>query len=95
MNTSTSFRLPLALLLGMLILMPNLRLLAQYEDNPNLDQIPAWYRDRQVQSPGDVPLSAVITVNNFDNFNLAVDFAESNMAENPLNPAWYFTAYNK
>jgi hypothetical protein len=39
-------------------------------------------------------LSSVVTVNNYDNFNLGVDFGESNIAENPLQPPWFFTAYN-
>lgn len=69
---------------------------AQYEpDNPNLDQIPWYLRDRapaHVQS--DAPLSSVVTIGNWDNFNLGVDFAENNMAEHVTEPNKYFTAYN-
>lgn len=64
------------------------------QDDPNLDQIPFSLRNKRIVTNGDLPLSSVITVNNWDNFNLAVDFAENNMAENPSQPSWYFTAYN-
>jgi hypothetical protein len=66
----------------------------QDDDNPNLDRIPSWYFNRPPRNPDALPLSTVITVNNFDNFNLAVDFGESNMAEHMQNPASFFTAYN-
>ncbi len=66
---------------------------AQYVDDPNLDQIPEYLRNN-LPSSNDLPLSSVITIDNYDNFNLGVDFAENNMAENPAVPVWYFTAYN-
>jgi len=67
---------------------------AQEADNPNLDQVPFYLRNRPVHQQSKLPLSTVTTINNFDNFSLAVDFGESNMAENPNTPSWYFTAYN-
>lgn len=84
----------LSFLLVILAIFPTIPLNAQFSDDPNRDQIPFYLRDRLAPGPGDVPLSSVVTVNHFDNYNLAVDFAESNMAENPLQPAWFFTAYN-
>jgi hypothetical protein len=76
------------------LLMAVNQLYAQYqEDNPNLDQIPRYLRERVAVS-SDSPLSSVVTIGNWDNFSLGVDFAENNMAENPNNPPWYFTAYN-
>ncbi|MFZ4522302.1 MAG: T9SS type A sorting domain-containing protein [Bacteroidales bacterium] len=67
---------------------------AQYKgDNPNLDQIPQYLRER-VPVNTDAPLSSVVTIGNWDNFSLGVDFAENNMAEHMQQPAWYFTAYN-
>lgn len=62
-------------------------------DNPNLDQIPQYLRER-ASVVSDAPLSSVVTINNWDNFSLGVDFAENNIAENPDQPVWYFTAYN-
>jgi hypothetical protein len=64
-------------------------------DNPNLDQVPRYLRER-IANNADAPNApaAVVTVGNWDNFSLGVDFAENNMAENPNQPAWYFTAYN-
>ncbi len=70
------------------------QVLAQYQgDNPNLDQIPQYLRER-ASAVTDAPLSSVITIGNWDNFSLGVDFAENNIAEDPNNPKWYFTAYN-
>ena len=70
-------------------------LLAQLtqEDNPNLDQIPKYLLQNPPKSP-NVPLSTVITLGNWDNFNLGTDFGESNMTSHMQNPAKYFTAYN-
>ena len=93
MNRFTFFRHSLALCIGILALMSSLPVLAQFKDNPNLDQVPRYLRESLPNTP-DLPLSTIITVNNYDNFNLGVDFGESNIAENPLQPAWYFTAYN-
>ncbi|MEI7726255.1 MAG: T9SS type A sorting domain-containing protein [Bacteroidota bacterium] len=72
------------------------QLFAQYQpDNPNLDQIPQYLREKaSVSKNTDAPLSTVVTIGNWDNFSLGVDFAENNMAENPNQPTWYFTAYN-
>jgi len=64
-------------------------------DDPNRDQIPSSYWNRVIppSNPAN-PASSIITVNNWDNFNLGVDFGESNMAASMSTPKWYFTAYN-
>jgi len=64
-------------------------------DDPNLDQVPVsmWNRVIPPNLPYN-PASSVITINNWDNFNLGVDFGESNMAANSNFPTWYYTAYN-
>jgi len=64
------------------------------DDDPNLDRIPFSLLKEANQNQDAAPLSSVLTIGNWDNFNLGVDFAENNMAENPEIPAWYFTAYN-
>ena len=64
------------------------------EDNPNVDQIPLSLLQQWQGEPDVAPLSSVMTIDNFDNFNLGVDFAEGNIAENPADPTWYFTAFN-
>ena len=80
---------------GLLFLLMSVnQVFAQYKgDNPNLDQVPQYLRER-ASVVNDAPLSTVVTIGNWDNYNLGVDFAESNMAENPNQPKWYFTAYN-
>ena len=71
----------------------SLTMTGQTKDNPLRDQVPQYLRET-IRVNHDAPLSTVITVNNYDNFNLGVDFGESNMAESPLAPPSYFTAYN-
>ncbi len=85
--------LPLTLILWIVALFINLPAVAQYQDDPNLDQVPRYLRE-YAPANTEIPLSTIITVNNFDNFNLGVDFGESNIAANPVIPAWFFTAYN-
>ncbi len=63
-------------------------------DNPNMDRIPLELLHKSQQATDVVPLSSVVTIDNYDNFALGVDFAEGNIAENPGMPSWYFAAYN-
>ncbi|MCB0805233.1 MAG: T9SS type A sorting domain-containing protein [Bacteroidales bacterium] len=63
-----------------------------YEDDPNLDQIPQWYLD-QTKSFSKVP-STVVTVNDYDNYFLGVDFAECHIAVNPNVPTEFFSVFN-
>ncbi len=64
-------------------------------DDPNLDQLPRSLWGRIINpSPSDIPLSSIISIDNWDNFSLGIDAAENNMAANPNIPTWYFTAYN-
>lgn len=63
------------------------------QDNPNLDQIPQYLLER-ASRVSDAPLSSIVTVGNYDNFSLGVDFAECSITENPIQPTWYFIAYN-
>ncbi len=69
------------------------QILAQVEvDDPNLDRIPKWYLD-QIQNQ-QRQASEVITINDYDNFYLGVDFAEGHISVNPMEPTQFFTAYN-
>ena len=64
----------------------------EVNDDPNLDQIPQWYLD-QVQ--GSIRAnSSVITIDDFDNFYLGVDYAEGHISINPLVPTEFFVGYN-
>ncbi|MBE0646374.1 MAG: T9SS type A sorting domain-containing protein [Bacteroidales bacterium] len=62
-------------------------------DDPNFDRIPLELL-QQSQQQTDAPLSSVVTIGDYDNFSLGVDFAEGNIAENPAMPSWYFAAFN-
>ena len=79
-------------LLSLLIICPFYLGAQEAADNPNLDQIPLWYLE-QTQNMQRVP-SEVITINDFDNFYLGVDFAEGHISVNPLDPKQFFTAFN-
>ena len=80
-------------ILLLVLLFGSIRMVAQDEmDDPRFDRIPMWYlelRDSTQFRP-----STVVTVNDYDNWNLGTDFAEGHMSENPMNPLQYFTAYN-
>src|SRR5665648_370422 len=93
MNNFPLFRHGVPYVIGILAFLNSSPILAQYEDDPNRDQLP-WELRNIIPENTDATLSTTITVNNFDNFNLGVDFGEGNIAANPLVPAWFFTAYN-
>lgn len=66
---------------------------AQYVDDPNLDQIPRFLRENPPKTDA-APTASVITIGNWDNFNMGTDFAENNVATNPRIPTWFFIPYN-
>jgi hypothetical protein len=68
---------------------------AQVIQDPNLDQVPEELREKiRLGNTGNPLQSSVITIDNWDNYALGIDFAESTVAAHPGNPAWFFTAYN-
>src|SRR5665647_2342771 len=61
-------------------------------DDPNRDR--SYILDGFTPSPKMYTIDAPVTVNDFDNFYLGVDFAEGNIAQNPINPMWSFAPFN-
>jgi PKD repeat protein len=57
-------------------------------------------RDPMVMVPGyvppsaDQPMATVVTIGDYDNFKLGVDFAECSIANNPRNPMQYYATWN-
>ena len=57
-------------------------------------------RDPMVMVPGymppsgDAPMTTVVTIGDYDNFKLGVDFAECSIANNPRNPTQYYATWN-
>ena len=57
-------------------------------------------RDPMIMVPGYTPpagnkaMAGVITIGDYDNFKLGVDFAECSIANNPRNPLQYYAAWN-
>jgi len=62
-------------------------------DDPNLDQIPMNFRNMYQPSIIEDALPPV-TIADYDNFNLGVDFAEGHIVTNPMVPTQFFTSYN-
>jgi hypothetical protein len=59
-------------------------------DNPNVDRIP----DKYVNLPKFFSTDAVVTIDDYDNFNMGYDYSEGHISQNPRNPLWNFCAYN-
>lgn len=85
------FLLP-AFMLGILLFQ------AQLPDNPVNDNDPRFERptqeSRTVFSPPKGNQPTIITVNDFDNFDVGVDYFEQYGSSNPLNPLWIFFGVN-
>jgi len=64
----------------------------EYIDDPNYDRIPQWFFD-SIQK-GNKLASEVITIDDYDNYFLGVDYAEGNIGANPQEPTQFFTAFN-
>jgi hypothetical protein len=64
-----------------------------YVDNPNIDQPPPRSYQYGIVPTIQSPL-AVVTVNGYDNWDLGVDLQEPHMSVSPINPTWFFNAYN-
>lgn len=64
---------------------------AGWNDDPNSDRNPPFVSDGNsfFMSP-----MSVVTIDDYDNFDLGVDFAECHISENPRVPGQYFLAYN-
>lgn len=65
--------------------------ISQMED-PNRDGMPEGFR-RNLPPVIMTPM-AVVTLDDFDNFNMGTDFAEGHISMNPLNPLQTFNAFN-
>lgn len=75
-----------------------LLLTAQNQENPIDDNDTRYERPTQesrtvfIPPRSDQPM--VVTVNNFDNFDIGVDYFEQYGSSNPLNPLWLFFGVN-
>ncbi|MBW6460695.1 MAG: hypothetical protein K0B08_08990, partial [Bacteroidales bacterium] len=86
-------REPIPFILLFLMVLVTTGSFAQDEpDDPRYDRIPQWYIDQKRDAP--VMPSSVITINDYDNFYLGIDFAEGHISENPRNPMQYFAVFN-
>ncbi|HPS64878.1 MAG TPA: T9SS type A sorting domain-containing protein [Ignavibacteria bacterium] len=61
------------------------------QDNPNQDRVP---KDNYNNAPFLFSPFSVVTINDYDNYNLGVDFAEVHISVNPLDPKNFLCAYN-
>jgi hypothetical protein len=72
---------------------------AQFPDNPIDDNDSRFERPTQESRtvfvpPRNLGQPMVVTVNNFDNFDIGVDYYEQYGSSNPLNPLWLFFGTN-
>ncbi len=65
---------------------------AQWDD-PRYDRFPQELFDN-TNPQFFIPASAIVTINDYDNYFLGTDFAEVSITENPRTPVEYFCAYN-
>jgi len=97
-NLLSILKTKLFVLLGFIFLLNNVFSQEQItiqpisDDDPNYDRIPHWYLEQQQNS--EKGPSTVVTVGNYDNFDLGQDFAESHISVNPDDPDEFFAAYN-
>lgn len=61
-------------------------------ENPNKDGMPESFLKNL--PPRIVTPMAVVTIDDFDNFNMGTDFAEGHISMNPMNPLQTFNAFN-
>ncbi len=61
-------------------------------DDPNKDGMPESFR-KNLPPVFYTPM-AVVTIDDFDNFDMGVDFAEGHISTNPNNPLQFFNAWN-
>jgi len=61
-------------------------------ENPNKDGMPESFLKNL--PPRIITPMAVVTLDDFDNFNMGTDFAEGHISMNPLNPLQTFNAFN-
>jgi photosystem II stability/assembly factor-like uncharacterized protein len=64
------------------------------QDNPLLDTPVPRHLPERILGPGIPAVAVITTLDGFDNFDLGTTNAEPHMASNPLNPLWYFNAFN-
>lgn len=62
-------------------------------DDPRFDRIPQRYFD-EVEKQNDFFAPALITIGDYDNFDMGTSQAEPHISQNPRNPLWNFCAYN-
>jgi hypothetical protein len=63
-------------------------------DDPNRDNTLELFPPGTGPHPSPNTITVVSSSDGYDNPNLGVDFAEPHMSTNPLNPLWWFNAFN-
>ncbi|HAQ65305.1 MAG TPA: hypothetical protein DCR43_05580 [Bacteroidales bacterium] len=92
-QTLLRFTMKLTLMLMALVLGGMLRAQPATKDE-NVLHDPMIMRPGYVAPNEDAVASSVVTIGNYDNFKLGVDFAECSITNNPLNPLQYFAVWN-
>lgn len=64
------------------------------DDDPTLDRVPFYLRTASTTIAQSPQILGPVTVDDFDNYFLGVDFAEGHISSNPLNPTQIFATFN-
>jgi hypothetical protein len=64
------------------------------QDNPNFDNTVGLRLPTQLGPIGGNTVNVITTPDGYDNFDLSVNTAEPHISTNPLNPLWFFNAFN-
>lgn len=64
------------------------------QDNPNFDNTLGLRPPTPLGPIGGNTINVITTPDGYDNFDLTVNTAEPHMSTNPLNPLWFFNAFN-
>ncbi|MCF8369695.1 MAG: T9SS type A sorting domain-containing protein [Bacteroidales bacterium] len=65
-----------------------------YVDDPNRDNLPQWYLDSLAKPGYGQKTANVVTIDGYDNFHVATDFAEAHISVNPTAPTEFFATWN-
>lgn len=77
--------------LGLVLYANYPKMISAQWDDPNYDRVPSYMLD--LNSYFSSP-TAVVTIDDYDNFDLGTDFAEVHLSSNPNVPTQYFGAWN-
>lgn len=92
----TNFTQTFKTILALVMLLPLTMLLKAQPatSDKNVHHDPMVMQPGYLAPEGDAAMAQVVTIGDYDNFKLGVDFAECSIANNPKNPLQYYAVWN-